>query len=235
MCLYSKIMCRLVLPSVFTLVSSAASANLPDLNQWQFEVLLDNKKIGYHDFTVQDQANSQTIESTARFDVKILFVNVYRYRHQTTETWQGNCLASIDAETDANGKDFTVQGKTAGNQFQLQTQSSANTLPSCIKTFAYWNPDFLAEDRLLNSQTGEYEDVTINKLGQESLSVSGEKILAVKYKVEVKAGPITLWYAADDHRWLALESELKGGRILRYEPVKIPDSVTNGYVVAGRL
>ena len=39
-------------------------------------------------------------------------------------------------------------------------------------TFAYWNHDFLHQSRLLNPQTGEYMDVQIEKVGDETLAVS---------------------------------------------------------------
>ena len=215
---------------IFLLTINAAAKPSPS-SQWQFKVLLDNREIGTHHFTVTDSNGQQTIQTEASFDVNVLFINLYRYRHQSTEVWQGNCLRSINSETDANGKPFLVTGKliagqlVAGqsndNYFQINTASAEKELPPCIMTFAYWNPAFLAEDKLLNSQTGIYEDVTITRIGEESLQLDGETVAAVKYLIDLKAGPITLWYAASNFRWLALESVAAGGRILRYEPLTI--------------
>ena len=155
-----------------------------------------------------------------------LFVNLYRYRHQSTEVWQDNCLRSIDSVTDANGKPFLVEGnlvagQAKANYFQVNTAGTETELPPCVMTFAYWNPIFLDEEKLLNSQTGIYEDVTITRIGEESLQLDGEAVAAVKYLIDLKAGPITLWYSANNFRWLALESVAAGGRILRYEPLTI--------------
>ena len=204
--------------------SASASASLPPQLQWHFKVLLDNREIGSHQFTVRQANGQQTIQTDASFDVKVLFVNLYRYRHQNTEVWQGNCLRSINAETDVNGKHLSVAGQANDSYFQVNTASTEKELPPCIMTFAYWNRAFLAEDKLLNSQTGEYEDVIITRLGEESLRVNDEAVAAVKYLIDLKAGPITLWYGASDFRWLALESVAAGGRILRYEPLTIPPS-----------
>ena len=204
------------------LFTANASASLPQQSQWQFKVLLDSREIGSHQFTVSQVNGQQTIQTDASFDVKVLFVNLYRYRHQNTEVWQGNCLRSINAETDANGKQFSVAGQANDSYFQVNTASTETELPACIMTFAYWNPAFLTEDKLLNSQTGEYEDVTITRVGEESLRVNDEAVAAVRYLIDLKAGPITLWYGASDFRWLALESVAAGGRALRYEPLTIP-------------
>ena len=92
-------------------------------------------------------------------------------------------------------------------------------------SFAYWNPEFLKARKLLNSQTGDYEKVTIVKEGEESLLVDGQNIHSIRYSVSGAAAPITLWYAAVDNRWLALESVLKGGRILRYKQVRLPSTL----------
>lgn len=204
------------------LFTANASASLPQQSQWQFKVLLDSREIGSHQFTVSQANGQQTIQTDASFDVKVLFVNLYRYRHQNTEVWQGNCLRSINAETDANGKQFSVAGQANDSYFQVNTASTETELPACIMTFAYWNPAFLTEDKLLNSQTGEYEDVTITRVGEESLRVNDKAVAAVRYLIDLKAGPITLWYGASDFRWLALESVAAGGRALRYEPLTIP-------------
>ena len=216
-------------PFVFLLTTSVI-ASPSQSSQWQFKVLLDNREIGTHHFTVSEANGRQTIQTEASFDVKVLFVNLYRYRHQSTEVWQGNCLRSIDSETDANGKPFLVEGNLVAGQsndhyFQVNTAGTETELPPCVMTFAYWNPIFLDEDKLLNSQTGTYENVTITRIGEVSLQLEGEAVAAVKYLIDLKAGPITLWYAANDFRWLALESVAAGGRILRYEPLTI---ISNG-------
>ena len=215
--------------SLFVILSlvyaNAAVANLSDQDRWQFEVLLDEKKIGYHDFIVSEKDGNQTVSTQARFSVKLLFVNVFSYRHQNEEIWRDNCLSSINAETAANGKDFVVRGQAAAGEFQIQTESAESELPSCVMTFAYWNPEFLKADRLLNSQSGDYENVSITREGEEDLQVNGQAIQAIKYSVSGAAAPITLWYAAVDHRWLALESVVKGGRVLRYKPVSLPDAM----------
>jgi Domain of unknown function (DUF6134) len=211
----------LALPFLFYAIS--AGANALDEQRWQFEVLLDDKKIGYHDFVVSDNGDTQTINMEAKFDVKLLFVKVFSYEHQNEEVWQNGCLASIDAETVSNGKDFVVRGKAADNEFQLQ--SASIELPPCVMSFAYWNPEFLKAEKLLNSQTGDYEEVAIRKEAVEELSIAGRKVEAIKYSLSGAAAPISLWYSVAEQRWLALESVVRGGRTLRYNPVRLPGSI----------
>ena len=95
-------------------------------------------------------------------------------------------------------------------------------LPSCIQSFAYWNPDILTADRLLNSQTGKFEDVDIVFEEREILAIDGANIAADRYALTTNEKTIRLWYSADGQRWLALEAPAKGSRKIRYEPLDVP-------------
>ena len=84
-----------------------------------------------------------------------------------------------------------------------------------IKTFAYWDPDFLNETTLLNSQTGEVIAVDSEFLGKETLNHRGNEIIARRYRLHGEDLQIDLWYSLEDH-WLALESLTESGRVIRY-------------------
>ncbi len=190
---------------------------------WQFEVLLNDKPIGFHSFSLAGDGERQTLTTEAQFDVKFLFVNAFRYRHDNTEIWGNGCLDSINATTDSNGDLLSVRGQRLGSSFRLEGQPAEPLPGECIQTFAYWNPDILDSSQLLNSQTGELEDVTVTRESLDVVDINGETVEAIRYRLLAKSGAITLWYSNDDsRRWLALEAPAKGGRTLRYIPVRIP-------------
>ena len=83
-------------------------------------------------------------------------------------------------------------------------------------SFAYWNPRFLEQPRLLNPQTGEYVVVEVEELGRDVVELDGREIPARSVRLTARQMDITLWYS-EDAEWLALESVAKGGRIIRYE------------------
>jgi hypothetical protein len=98
----------------------------------------------------------------------------------------------------------------------VEKSDSKEFLPGCVMTFAYWNPEFLKQERLLNPQTGEYLPVKVELLGTDSLEVRGEMVDAKRYKVTAKDIDLLVWYA-DDKEWVALESIAKTGHVIRYE------------------
>jgi hypothetical protein len=209
-------MWRRSLPVALTLVlGGALGAGASATREWRFDVFLGAKPIGTQVVQVTDEGTRKRVTTEARFDVNILFVNAYSYRHRNEEIWEGGCLASIESTTDDNGKPFRVKGTSGADGFAIETRTAHTTLPSCVRSFAYWNPDFLKAQRLLNAQTGEYEDVILRSLGDETLDVRGEPRPAHRYALEGPKLRIDLWYSPDDD-WLALESSSKGGRTIRY-------------------
>lgn len=200
------------------LVSAPLPANSrgAEVARWDFDVYLDDKKVGKHQFMVSDAGGVRQVQSEARFNYKFLFISAYRYEHSAEERWSGNCLVEFDASTNANGERLQVSGEKTGSGFLVDRGSSPVELPDCVMTFAYWNPSFLGQSRLLNPQTGEYVDVSIEKVGDEILEVRGRPVTATRFKLTAREVDLTLWYSPENE-WLGLQSVAKGGRIIRYE------------------
>ncbi len=181
-----------------------------------FDVFLDGKKIGYHRFEIDGPRSNAAVRSEASFDVKFLFVTAFSYRHSAEENWAGGCLNELEARTDSNGKQLNVVGTRTDSGFVIDTGDQEAELPECVMTFAYWNPGFLEQPRLLNPQTGEYLEVEVEELGSDLVRIDGREIQARSVRLTARKMDITLWYS-ENSEWLALESVAKGGRIIRYE------------------
>ena len=190
-------------------------ANASTQQQWRFTVHLDDTPIGHHVFRVEQVEGYEKVTTEARFDVSFLKIPLFRYRHQDVQLWNNQCLKSINSTTDQNGKLFRVDGSTTTNGFQVSANGDDITLPPCISTFAYWDKSFLQHSHLLNSQTGEYLEVDVEDLGEQSIPLSDTSLPAKRYRLTANELDIELWYASDG-RWLGLESTTGNGRLLRY-------------------
>ena len=120
------------------------------------------------------------------------------------------------SETRENDRRFEVQGERRDGTFVIDNGERAEALDSCVMTFAYWNPNFLEQSRLLNPQSGEYMPVNVEPLGKQEVMVRGDTVVAQAYRLTARNTELTVWYS-DDNEWLGLESVAKGGRIIRYE------------------
>jgi hypothetical protein len=201
----------------------AMAVHAQTLRQWNFQVFLDDKAIGYHTFSVQQSGSVQQndaetrVTSTARFDVKVLFINAYRYVHDDQELWRNACLTSMTATTDDNGKSLRVVAVATDSAagLNVNTGKARYDLSGCVMSFAYWNPVMLRQTQLLNAQTGEYDMVNIKLLGDASVRAAGKDLPARRYQLTGKKLQIDLWYSMAGE-WLALESTTENGRRLRY-------------------
>lgn len=196
-----------------------AAGTAAHAQQWHFQVFLDDKPIGHHHYTLRhtgENAAERELKTEARFDVKLLFITAYRYVHDASERWRGNCIARLHARTDDNGEPSAVDAEQQGNQVTITTLRGRDSADGCLMTYAYWNNDILKQKKLLNTQTGAVESVTIAALGDDTITVRGAPVVAQRYRVSGGKHSIELWYGADQG-WLALQSTLNSGRKLRYQ------------------
>lgn len=199
------------------LAAGSAATHAAD-TAWTFRVLLGDSDIGEHRFTLREGDGLRTMRIEAAFAVKLLGLTVYRYRHQATEQWAGNCLSALNAQTDDNGTRLEVAARVPaqGGLLVQPAEGAAQELGACVMSFAYWNPAMLQQSALLNAQTGKLENVTVKPLGEEPIVVRGQPTPARRYAIEGLERPIELWYSLQGD-WLALRSTVAGGRVLRYE------------------
>ena len=198
------------------------------MSEWNFQVTLDDKPIGTHRFSVTaDGADARKVVSDAAFTVKLLGLTVYRYRHQATEQWRGDCLRALTSSTDADGEASRIRAAAEGDGLRVATEAPASVAPAvpaqqmlggCVMSFAYWNPAIRSQSQLLNAQTGRYEAVKIAEAGRaaaESFSFRGQSVTATRWRIEGPMQPVDVWYTAQGE-WVGLDSTVSGGRKLKY-------------------
>ncbi|WP_052179117.1 DUF6134 family protein [Methylophilus sp. Q8] len=190
---------------------------IAEAKEWSFDVWLDKQKIGTHTFSL----DQNRLQSRARFKVKVLFINAYHYQHQADEIWQGQCLSQLTAHTEENKEITDVRGQQQDDQFVIEQKTGRQSLPACVMTFAYWNPEILKQTRLLNPQNAEYLDVTVTDEGRQTIQVKEQHIVAHQYRLNGKYQgkeklKITVWYD-EQQDWVALESITPEGYRIIYK------------------
>ena len=202
--------------SVLILALSLFSSSLM-AQEWAFDVYLDKSKIGKHTFTY----DNNLLTSRAKFNVKVLFINAYKYDHTSKERWQDDCLEGIEVNTIEDKLTTKVNGKKTSFGFEVSDGKSNQTLPACTMTFAYWNPKILSQSKLLNPQNADYLDTHFEKQANESIMVKGKPTDTTHYKLTGSLNGknklnIELWYN-QKNEWVALKSITPEGYNIIYK------------------
>lgn len=184
---------------------AALHAGAAAASDWHFRVFLDGTMIGEHRFVLAAAGDERSLTSEASFVVKLLGITAYRYRHNASERWRGNCLARLAATTDDDGKLTRVRADA----------DDGGPLSGCVMSFAYWHPAMRTQSRLLNAQTGLLETVRVRRIDEAVIDVRGTPTAAVRWRITGPAAAIDVWYSAADH-WIGLDSTLESGRKLSY-------------------
>ena len=196
--------------------SSASADSGAPRHSLEFDVLLGNKPIGLHRFDITaGPGQSRLINSEASFDVRILGITAYRYRHRALERWEDGCLRELEATTDDNGDRLRIAAVPAAGALQLTGSGGVATLPGCTRTYAYWDRSALEQARLLNPQTGQLDPVSFTRVGTERIVVQGREVAAERHRLATGKFTMDLWYSTDG-QWLQLDSTTQNGRRLRY-------------------
>ncbi|HEY1090868.1 MAG TPA: DUF6134 family protein [Burkholderiaceae bacterium] len=180
-----------------------------ETGEWNFEATLDGRLIGSHRFVVSGAPEARQVRSDAAFVVRVLGIPVYRYRHHAEERWQGDCLRGLRSETNDDGKPAHVD-----QAFDAE----------CLMAFAYWNPRLVTQRRLVDPQTGRVEPVSVEALPDAQIMSRGQPVPAHGWRLLTAKQRITVWYAADTGRWIALDADAAGGRKLSYRQAPVGTS-----------
>lgn len=214
-----KTLRTLLLPAL-----GALATGLPawaSANELRFDVFLGESRIGTHAVSIETRGDERRVRVTADMAVRLLFFNAFEYQHTAKERWRGDCIAELETETNDDGESLTVNARSlaadgAVSRLEVVATGERQVIEGCVRTFAYWDPQLLDSGFLLNTQTGEYKPASLERVGNEPMRF-GERVLGAKqYRLQVADEvAIDLWYTPDD-RWVALETTVSGGNVLRY-------------------
>ena len=169
--------------------------------EWDFTATLDDQPIGTHRFVVSGGGAQRSVDSRAQFVVRVLGLPVYRYRHASQERWQGDCLRELRADTDDDGRRQQVSERFDGD---------------CVMAYAYWNPRLVEQRQLVDPQTGRAQPVRFERVPDAAIAFQGRAVPARGWRLSTERQRITIWYAAESGRWIALDAATAGGRRLAY-------------------
>ena len=186
-------------------------------DQINFQVQLNDKDIGFHEFNVQND----TISNKAQFDVKLWFIPAYKYRHTATEVYKDNCLIQLESETQDGADFFELSSLADSAFFKIKVNDKDYNRPACSQTFRYWDIQFTEQNLAINPQDGEIFKLSFSKDIDEEVKTKKNTFLANKFTLHAindqdEKFHIELWYEQNSKKWIKLKSYLKDDNVITY-------------------
>ena len=186
-------------------------------DQINFQVQLNEKDIGFHEFNVQND----TISNKAQFDVKLWFIPAYKYRHTATEVYKDNCLIQLESKTQDGADFFELSSLADSAFFKIKVNDKDYNHPACSQTFRYWDIQFTEQNLAINPQDGEIFKLSFSKDVDEEVKTKTNTFLANKFTLRAindqdEKFHIELWYEQNSKKWIKLKSYLKDDNVITY-------------------
>jgi hypothetical protein len=119
------------------LVTMAAPANAapPDLT---FRVIREGSEVGRHTVRFREEGGLLEARSEVRIEVKLMGFTVYRYLHETVESWRGDRLAGLNSRLDKNGTPAVCEARLVGGTMVLRGSGAEVRMPAQAAPLTWW-------------------------------------------------------------------------------------------------
>lgn len=183
-----------------------------------FDVYRGDDRIGRH--VVDFRRDGDALAVHTRFDaaVEMLGITVYRFDHHSSASWRDGRLLDLTARTDDDGKDSAVSVNRRGGLLKVRGPDGVDTVSGGTFPSSHWNPGIVHASRLINTLTGNVDNVRIARIGVETVQTNAGPAEATRFRYSGDLHDVDAWYDGDG-RWVKLRFR-RGGSVIDYRCVQ---------------
>jgi hypothetical protein len=173
---------------------AAHAAVVPNGGMLDFAVVRDGEEIGSYVLSFHEAKDRLDVTVKTRIKVKMAFITVYRFEHDSHEVWKGGKLVQMNTSTNDDGTDHKLM-VTADGSGKLrvigdgkQMTADPDTIPASL-----WNPAFIQNNDLMDSLVGKPLAIKVADMGEDTVTAWGKPVKAHHYSM---TGDLAreLWY-----------------------------------------
>ena len=178
----------------------------------RFDVKRGGSKIGTHQVTFRRAGERLTVKVDIDLSVGIGPIKFFRYTHDNTTTWDNGRVVAMKTRTNDDGTDYRVDAtRLDDGRLQVRTKDGTKTVAGTILPSTYWIAATIEADKLLNTQKGTVEDITVEEDGLDTVETAEGAVQAQRYVIH-GALDTHIWYR-DMGRWVGLAFDARGERV----------------------
>lgn len=182
--------------------------------EMQFDIMRSGKKIGDHLVRFDTNDDKIVVNSASRMQIDILFFTAFQYRYDSRAIWRDGILNKLEISVNDDGTLFSMLADQQGPRLRLTRGTDSLDMKLPIYPTNHWNAEVLKQDQVLNTLTGEINNVLINAAGYEDVKTESGIIPAMRYTY---TGDLIneVWYD-DMGRWVKLRFKGRDGSVIEY-------------------
>src|SRR4051812_31848945 len=196
--------CRLLLLSLAGALFSgsgwlaAAEPTVVSAETRTYDILVDSKNSGQSTLTITRYNGGR---ETGGADAKVTVswtVFSYVYEFHGKELWRDGRFEQLESRAVDGGQKLSLSVKREGSGFQITRARGKPTSAGDVQlTTNYWREPAVSADArtimVLDADNGKLYDERIERLGQQELTIAGQKMMANAYRLKGKLD-VELWF-----------------------------------------
>lgn len=182
-------------------------------DQRRFSVFYKGSRIGAHTILYSSETGETQVTTSIHLLVKVAFFTMFRFSHNSTETWRAGQLMSLNSETMEDGEILHVNGVATPQGFRVVSKGGPFIAPAATLTSnSLWTPAVLEQTTLVDAQHGGIIGVSARKFADEQISIAGRQIAVTRYTLITPYLAGSIWYD-ERNLWVRGEFERNGSHI----------------------
>ncbi|TAN52657.1 MAG: hypothetical protein EPN26_07715 [Rhodospirillales bacterium] len=180
-----------LLLSLVLLVPSAQAAmpGTPEDGKLAFTVMRNSTPIGRHIYSFENQGNRQTVKVETRILYKFLGFTIYRFDHDSTETWENGRFVELVSTTNDDGTPISLKAQVSGQNLDITLNGAKSTLAETNLPASLWHAATPEAAALFDTANGRRFAIKGGTIGKDT--EAGRQLNHFTLRGELKRD---LWY-----------------------------------------
>ena len=162
-----------------------------------YSILKEGEPIGKETYQFTRDGDQIGVQLTVDSSVHILFLD-FRYHHRRTESWSGERLDALIADTDDDGTKHHLEARSDGQGgLTLSSDGKKQPIPAGAFPLSMWRRSLLGHTTLFAVESDDgFFDVAFKDLGADPLIIGGKRVACEHFAM---TGDVDrdLWYDTD--------------------------------------
>jgi hypothetical protein len=194
--------------------AESRSAAYPDSGALHFTLLRNGSPLGSYDLRFEEREDGLQVTTRVDVDYRLAFITLYRFEQDRNELWSDGRLVYLETRTNDDGDRFALTAWATPDGVQVNGRSFDGLAPADIMPTGFWDIRTVDRTQLLNSEDGDLLDISVTRIGEETVTAWGRPVRATHFRIDGDTGK-DLWYD-ENGVWVGLRMTASDGSTIEY-------------------